>query len=280
MDFTIWGARGSIPVSGEVYLRYGGDTTCASIETKAGEIIILDAGTGIRRLGNRLLKEGRKDIHLLLTHAHWDHIMGFPFFKPLYRSGTTIRVHGCTFAQQSIRRFLKEIMQPPFFPVDLANVSANVVFDDECPLEIAMGGVSGRSILLNHPNQGFGFRLSEGDRSIAFFPDNELTHPHPGGKAMDEYARFLEGVDFLVHDAEYLPEEYERYSRGWGHSVHLDTVRFALKASAGHLLLWHINQERTDEQVDKMLADARKVVEEAGSPMTCDIARTGYKITI
>ena len=280
MKLTIWGPRGSIPVSGKQYIRYGGDTTCVEIETEAGETVILDAGTGLRALGNKLLDGGRKTFHFLLTHAHWDHILGFPFFKPLYQAGTTIYIHGCTNAQESVRSIFKATMQPPFFPVNLEDVSAELIFDGECPPEIEFCGLHCKSTLLNHPNYGYGFKLTEKDRSIAFFPDNELSFSHPKGRSFDNYTRFVEGVDLLIHDAEYLPEEYEAFSRGWGHSVYLDTVRLAIEAGAKKLLLWHLNQDRADDQVDEMLELAEEAAGKTRGSVVCEMARTGLQIEI
>ena len=280
MKITVWGARGSIPVSGPDYIRYGGDTTCACLETDAGDIVILDAGSGLRALGNTLLDKGHTTFHFVLTHAHWDHVLGFPFFKPLYHRDTTIYVHGCTFAQDSIRTFLRTVMQPPFFPVNLDDVHAQLSFDDECGPEFAVAGLNCRSIPLSHPNYGYGFRLSEGDRSLGFLPDNELSYVHPGGKTFEEYVEFLSGADVLVHDAEYLPEEYERFSRGWGHSMYLDTVRLAVEARVDRLVMWHLNQDRADDKVDEMAESARRAADDAGSGVTCIMARTGLELKI
>lgn len=280
MKLTVWGARGSIAVSGRQYLAYGGDTTCIEIETADGEIIILDAGTGLRALGNKLMQEQRKDFHFLLSHAHWDHILGFPFFRPLYQKGTTFSFHGCTFTQQTVAGFLRETMHAPFFPVDLRMVAANLHFDHECGEEFEIGGLQCTSIPLNHPNGGFGFRLTEGGRSVVLFPDNELTFPHPRGKRFDDYSAFAAGADLLVHDAEYLPEEYEKLTRGWGHSIFRDTVRLGLEAEVGRLVLWHLNQDRTDDKVDEMAQAAQGMVKDAGADMPCEFARTGLEITI
>lgn len=280
MKLTVWGARGSIAVSGIEFDRYGGDTTCVCLETNAGDTVILDAGTGLRPLGNKLLKEGRDTFHFVLSHAHWDHLLGFPFFKPLYRDGVTIRIHGCTYAQQSIRNFLGTVMQPPFFPVTLDDVHADLLFDDECRPEFSVGNMCCESIPLSHPNNGYGFRLTEGDKSVAFFPDNEFTYAHPGGKTFDDYVAFLGGVDLLIHDAEYLPEEYERYSRGWGHSVYSDAVRLAVAADVKHLLLWHLNQDRADDDVDALAALARQAAADAGRDGLCTMARTGLSFEL
>ncbi len=280
MKLTVWGARGSIPVSGAEYERYGGDTTCVCLDTNAGETIILDAGTGLRPLGNLLLEENRKTFHFVLSHAHWDHLLGFPFFKPLYRDGVTIHIHGCTYAQQSIRTFLSEVMQPPFFPVTLDDVHAKLVFDNECRPEFSVGSLCCESIPLSHPNNGYGFRLTEGERSLAFFPDNEFTYPHPDGRSFEDYVSFVRGVDLLLHDAEYLPEEYDKFSRGWGHSVYGDTVRLAVEADVGQLLLWHLNQDRGDDDVDALARLADEAAAEAGRHDLCTMARTGLVLDI
>jgi phosphoribosyl 1,2-cyclic phosphodiesterase len=280
MKLTVWGARGSIPVSGPEYDRYGGDTTCVCLETDAGETIILDAGTGLRPLGNQLLNDEKETFHFLLSHAHWDHLLGFPFFKPLYRDGVTIHIHGCTYAQQSIKTFLSEVMQPPFFPVTLDDVHSELVFDNECKPEFSVGSLCCESIPLSHPNNGYGFRLTEGEGSFAFFPDNEFTYEHPGGKAFKDYAAFVRGVDLLIHDAEYLPEEYERFSRGWGHSVYSDTVRLGVEGEVKQLLLWHLNQDRVDVGVDSLAELADSAAKQAGRDNMCTMARTGLVVEV
>jgi len=280
MRLEVWGARGSIAVSGEAYDRYGGDTTCVCLDTKAGETVILDAGTGLRALGNKVLDEDRDTFHFVLSHAHWDHLLGFPFFKPLYRKGVTIHIHGCTYAQQSIKNFLGTVMQPPFFPVTLDDVNAQLVFDDECKPHFEVGCMCCESIPLSHPNNGYGFRFAEDDKSFAFFPDNEFSHPHPGGRAFDDYRDFVRGVDVLIHDAEYLPEEYEQYSRGWGHSRYTDTVRLGVEADVKQLVLWHLNQDRVDDDVDGLAALAQQSASEAGRSDLCTMARTKLVIDV
>ena len=130
MKLTVWGARGSIPVSGEQYVRYGGDTTCVELETEDGDLVILDAGSGLRALGNQVLSEGRKEVHFLLSHAHWDHLLGFPFFKPLYDRSARIALYGCLCAQSSIKEMISDTMTPPNFPVSLKDTHAKVIFHD------------------------------------------------------------------------------------------------------------------------------------------------------
>ena len=272
-----WGARGSIPVSGREYLRYGGDTPCIEIRTGDDGIVIIDAGSGIRRLGHRLLAEKRQDYALIFTHAHWDHIMGFPFFKPIYRSGTQIAMFGCPFAQTSVREMISRIMAPPNFPVNFADIKAEIHYQEACEETFHLGGLTITPIPLSHPNQGMGYRFEEGGKSFVFLTDNELTYRHPGGLEYEDYCAFAKGADLLVHDAEYRPQDYRR-TRTWGHSVYTDTLRLALDAGVGRLGLFHHNQERTDDAVDEMVADCRRIA--AGRPLECFALRQDMEIVV
>jgi phosphoribosyl 1,2-cyclic phosphodiesterase len=272
-----WGARGSIPVSGREYLRYGGDTPCLEIRTGDDGIVIIDAGSGIRRLGNRLIAEKRHDYSLIFTHAHWDHIMGFPFFRPIYRSGTHIAMFGCPFAQASLREMISRIMAPPNFPVNFADIKAELRYQEACEETFSLGGLTITPIPLSHPNQGMGFRFEEGGKSFVFLTDNELTYRHPGGLEYEDYCAFAKGADLLVHDAEYRPQDY-RKTRRWGHSVYTDTLRLALDAGVGRLGLFHHNQERTDEAVDEMVADCRRIA--AGRPLECFAIHQDMEIVV
>ncbi len=280
MKVTVWGARGSVPTPGPEYVRYGGDTTCMSVEADDGTVVILDAGTGVRRLGVQLARTPPPRIAFLLSHAHWDHVIGFPFFKPLYRKGVELDFYGCMHAQESVRGMLEQTMQAPFFPVDLSRVGASLTFHEQCGDGCMIGGISVHRLPLSHPNGGSGFRLEYHGRSLVFFPDNEMTFDHRGGRSFAGYRDFCRDCSVLVHDAEYRPEEYAAFSRGWGHSVYTDTVRLGLEAGAERLLLWHINQDRTDTQADALLADARALVQAAGNTMQCDMAFTGMQFEV
>ncbi|HAH06463.1 MAG TPA: MBL fold metallo-hydrolase [Elusimicrobia bacterium] len=268
MLIRFWGARGSIPVCGKDTLRYGGDTTCVEIRTSDGQVVVVDAGTGIRRLGKKLIREGHKSCILLFTHAHWDHVMGFPFFLPVYHKDFRIRTMGCPFAQRTIKDVISKTMQPPSFPIKFSDISAQFQYTDICERPFRIGSMTVAPILLSHPNQGMGYRFTEKGRSFVFLTDNELGVVHPGGLAMKDYVRFCRGADLLVHDSEYLDEEYPR-RRAWGHSTLSQALHLALTSEVKSYGLYHHNQDRTDRQVDAMVSECRRRIRREGSKLRC-----------
>ena len=277
MFIRCWGARGSIPVSGEEYLRYGGDTPCLEIRTRDDRIVIIDAGSGIRRLGNRLLAEDRHDYTMIFTHAHWDHIMGFPFFKPIYLPETRISLFGCPFAQASVKGMISRIMAPPNFPVNFEDITAEIHYQETCQDTFTIGSLTITPIPLSHPNQGMGYRFEEEGKSFVFLTDNELAYRHPGGMAFEDYCAFAKGADLLVHDAEFRPEDY-RLTRTWGHSVYTDALQLALDAGTSRLGLFHHNQERTDRGVEEMVEDCRKIAD--GRSLECFAVHQDMEIVL
>jgi len=268
MKIRIWGSRGSIPVCGREYLKYGGDTTCVELRTKSGDIIIIDAGTGIRRLGNQLADEKCFDLNFIFTHAHWDHLMGFPFFKPLYYKETTIRVHRCPFHNDFVETILSKVMAPPNFPVKYSDITAQMTYLDACPTEFEIGSVRVVPIALSHPNGGSGYKFIEDDKNFVFLTDNELGYVHLGGLAFEDYLNFAGGADLLLHDAEYTPEEYRKYM-DWGHSVYTDALDLAQQAAVKKLGLCHLNQERTDKEMDRIVQDCRDRIAAKGGNLDC-----------
>jgi phosphoribosyl 1,2-cyclic phosphodiesterase len=279
MKIRIWGARGSIPVSGMEYIKYGGDTTCVEIRTKDDEIIIIDAGSGIRRLGNSLLTQQRYRYNLIFTHAHWDHLMGFPFFKPNYFSQTQIDLFGCPFAQNSIKEFLKESMSPPHFPVKFSDLKATLSYHGTCTGTFTIGSMQVVPILLSHPNQGIGYKFIEDGRSFVFLTDNELSFKHPGGLEFQDYAKFSRDVDLLIHDAEYTEKDYVK-TKGWGHSVYQDAFRLASEARVKRFGMFHHNQERDDSAVDEIVKSCQDLVQEQKSAMECFAVFQGMEIDV
>jgi phosphoribosyl 1,2-cyclic phosphodiesterase len=278
MEITIWGARGSIPVSGPEYLRYGGDTTCLELRGD-GPPLLVDAGTGIRRAGDRLDAEGVRHIHLLFTHAHWDHVLGFPFFRPLYTPGVRIELHGCLEAQSSVRGMLERAMSSPGFPVELKDLAAELVFHEPCRGEFEAGGLGVATIPLSHPNGGVGYQFRERDRRVVFLTDNELGFVHPGGQTREEYRRFAAGADLLLHDGELTAGEY-RERRGWGHSTWEDALGLALAANVGRFGIWHHNMQRDDEAIDRIVAQCHSRTGASGAGVACFAARQGERFTL
>ena len=268
MNIRFWGARGSIPVSGQEYLRYGGDTTCLEIRTKNDEIIIIDAGSGIRRLGNKLVSEERHQYTMLFTHAHWDHLMGFPFFKPIYMEGTNIAAFGCPNAQISLRNMISRVMVAPNFPVNFEDIKTTITYHESCETLFDLNSVDVTSIPLSHPNQGVGYKLSENGKNFVFLTDNELGHVHPGGLTYDRYVDFAAQTDLLIHDAEFLEEDYKK-TKTWGHSVYKHALQLAIDAGVKRFGLFHHNQDRSDAAVDEIVADCRKTIREKKVPLEC-----------
>jgi len=268
MIVRCWGARGSIPVSGSAYLRYGGDTTALEIRSRDNDIILVDAGSGIRRLGNQLMTETSSRYAMIFTHAHWDHLMGFPFFKPLYLSRTEVDLYGCSYTGDSLGQMISRVMEAPHFPVAFRDIKGRIAFHEICRHSFSIGPVTITPIPLSHPNQGLGFRFEEGGRRFVFLTDNELSHGHPGALSFEAYREFSRGADLLIHDAEFTEEEYEK-TRTWGHSTYQDALRLALAAGVRSLGLFHHNQDRTDSALDGIITNCRRIIEEKKGTLDC-----------
>jgi phosphoribosyl 1,2-cyclic phosphodiesterase len=279
MKIRCWGARGSIPVSGRNYQKYGGDTTCIEIRTKNNEIIIIDAGSGIRPLGNQLQKENQREFHIIFTHAHWDHLMGFPFFKPIYQSQTKLSIWGSNIAQHSIQGILSQTMSEPYFPVNFADIKATVDSHEFNQQGMTIDSVKIEAIPLSHPNKGFGYKFIENGKSFVFLTDNELSYQHPEGLLFDDYLNFCRGVDLLIHDAEFKPEEYQ-FTRTWGHSVYLDALDLALQAGVKQFGLFHHNQDRSDDEVDDMVRNCQEQIQDTNADLVCFAAYQKQQILL
>jgi len=292
-----WGTRGSIAVPGPETLRYGGNTTCVELRAD-GEIIVLDAGSGIRPLGVALQKEFQAQpikLSLLITHAHWDHIQGFPFFKTAYDSNNQIRIFGFDGAGATFREIMTEPMRAPFFPITMRELSAKMDINKLTEMKFSLGKVDVHAAFVNHPGVCAGYRISTSGGSVAFMPDHEpyefFLH-RAGGKqlspeqakqiAADEHARlvqFLHGSDILILDAQYSDQEYKNHV-GWGHGSISSAVSLALEADIQTLLLFHHDPSHDDEMVDTMVESARELAAKSGRSLEVAGAQQGSEIML
>jgi phosphoribosyl 1,2-cyclic phosphodiesterase len=262
----------------------------------AGGIIILDAGTGLRPLGNRLRQEFPSEpLHLtvLLTHTHWDHIQGLPFFSPVYYPENRIRILGYEGARHSLQNVLSSQMESPFFPIHLREVPATVQIEELKEMSFSVGDVQVDAWFANHPGICVGYRLTTHDGSLAFFPDNEpyLSYRRvPGPNAEEESSRltfaqaqesklveFLRGTDVLIMDTQYDCDEYKSHV-GWGHGCLDDVVELALKAGIKRLFMFHHDPDHDDAKISEMLEHARRLVAERKATLEVDAAREGDSI--
>lgn len=279
MKIKVWGCRGSIATPGADTLRYGGNTTCVEIRSNDGRIIVIDAGSGARNLGKKLADEDVKEIYLLFTHAHWDHLLGFPFFLPAYRKGCTIYLCGGPNAQDSLKRYLDHQMQAPYFPVDISLLQAHFEFGFANAHGCNIGNLNIESIPINHPNGGYGFKLKEKEISFVFLTDNELAYKHEGGLGVEDYIEFCKNADLLFHDSQYTNEEYET-TRGWGHSTYDDVLELAVKAQVKRLGLFHHDPDRTDEQLDNIVLECRTKIKAKDANLDCFAVAEGMEFDL
>lgn len=279
MFIKCWGARGSIPISGKEFEKYGGDTTCMEIRSHYDDVIIIDAGSGIRRLGNKLLKEKHRKVSVLFTHIHWDHILGLPFFKPVYSKNYAIHIYGCPFVGKSFKKLLSETMYAPYFPVKFNDLQAKMIYHEVCKKRFSIGSIDVVPIFLSHPNQGVGYKFTENDQSFVFLTDNEIAYTHPGGLVRSDYAEFVEGTDLLIHDAEYNEEEYKT-TKMWGHTIYTDALQLALDAQVKQFGLFHHNQNRTDRALDTMVKYCREIVRKKKIRLKCFAVAQDQEISL
>ncbi|MGA2991527.1 MAG: MBL fold metallo-hydrolase [Candidatus Korobacteraceae bacterium] len=254
MQIKFWGVRGSTPTPQVENLRYGGNTPCVEVRVN-GRIYVFDCGTGFRILGKELMREfagGPIQAHVFLSHFHWDHIQGIPFFAPLYDRHSSFVFHSSDRAG-GLRATLEQHMADPFFPVNMTEMAARRSFHSIAEGRTAFDDCAVDSLWLNHPQGCLGFRVEAGNSVLAYATDNE-----PGDPVFDKAVRRLaQDADVLIYDAQYLPEEFASH-RGWGHSHWREAIAVARQCQVKHLVLFHHDPDHSDECIDRLLEQAQQ----------------------
>lgn len=277
MQVRFWGTRGSIPSPGPGTVRYGGHTSCVSVEHD-GSLLVLDAGTGIHPLGHAL--EDRRDgVSILLSHTHWDHIQGLPFFAPLYQRGRDVEVYGPPPEGVSLADVLRRQMAPPVWPIPVQTLAASLEVTEITASQMSIANFKVGTLSLRHPGGALGFRIAPkaGGPAVAYCTDNELGEWTAAGR--DPLVRFLRGCDTLIHDAMYDDREIA-IRAGWGHSSVAEAVDLAVAAGVRRLVLFHHDPDRDDADVDRLLDGARARAGAAGSSLEIAAAADGLSLAL
>jgi len=278
MKIKFWGTRGSIPTPGKDTVRYGGNTPCVEVRVRDNALFILDAGTGIRGLGDALMATNEPvKAHLLIGHPHWDHIQGFPFFKPAFASGNELTILGAQSKNITLRQIIADQMNKAFFPVQFSELRSKINFQPLGEGTIDILGTSLSSIYVNHPMFALGYRLESGGQSVVHISDNEPFDRNISRSLynveksiLDKYSKstgdpnqriydFVRGADVLIHDATYTPEEYTRHV-GWGHSDYLFALKVAAEARVKKLVLFHHDPSHSDVKIDRIVETCRREI--------------------
>lgn len=268
MHVTIWGCRGSLPTPGADTVQFGGNTSCVEVSLPSGTVLVLDAGSGIRPLGVELLRRGARSIHVLLTHLHLDHLEGLRFFAPLFVPGMTLEIWGPRSPVCGLEERIARSFSPPLFPIDLRGVPAELHFHDVPHERFEIDGASLSAELVAHPGPTLGFRIESGETSLAYLPDHEPALGGPIGRTSPDWisgSSLADGVDVLLHDAQYSEDEYAD-KIGWGHSSVADAVAFARASNVRRLLLFHHDPAHSDEVLERMEGEARALAGDNGEP--------------
>lgn len=283
---TFWGTRGSIPTPGVHTARYGGNTSCVAVSGARDQLVILDAGSGIRLLGRELMRVASipMNLDILLSHTHWDHIQGLPFFQPLNTRGNSVRIYGAAQAGVPLEEILDRQMDPVVFPVPLKALAADLQVTEVTGGTFEIDGFLVEAFRLRHPGTTLGYKLVpvKGGRTMAYLTDNELG----SGGSYDvpddwrsQLVRFLRGVDTLIHDGMYSEAMIESRA-GWGHSTPEQAVALAWEAGVRRLVLFHHEPEHDDGAVDALVIGARSFAAARAPGLVVEAAMEGMSLTL
>ncbi|MEY2423186.1 MAG: hypothetical protein QOI95_3253 [Acidimicrobiaceae bacterium] len=254
MNVRIWGCRGSVATPGPDTMRYGGNTSCVEVRTTDGVSLVLDAGTGMRPLGAKLDAEGVREVHVLLSHLHLDHLQGLGFFRPLFDPEVHVHIWGPPSPVQTLEERIALYLSPPLFPVRLSDIPSRVTFHDAPEQPVSLGSAQVVAAAVTHQGPTVGYRITDGGGSLCYLPDHE---PSLGVTLADLDTDWISGfalahgVDVLLHDAQYGDGEYAQHV-GWGHSAIEHVVEFARKAEVGRLVLFHHDPYHDDNELDAL----------------------------
>lgn len=262
-------------------MRYGGNTACVEVRLDDGSLVIFDAGTGIRVLGQALLAQpGPVRAYLFLSHAHWDHIQGLPFFSPAYVPGTELTIFGPEHGQLTLKKIVTGQMRSPYFPIPMHAMAAKITFvrlADTGVVELP-GGAKVEAGLVNHPGYTLGYRLSTAGKVLVYTTDNEpfgdLAASHHLVRP-SQHIHLAHQADILIQDAQYTPAEYHPHRVGWGHSTYLDALHVAQQAHAKRLVLYHHDPGHSDTEVDRIVEQCCREIVQRGLEMECIGAAEG-----
>ena len=294
MQARFWGTRGSIAAPGPRTTHFGGNTSCVELTTPSGGVLVLDCGTGARLLGNRMVAtaSGPVSATILLSHTHWDHIQGFPFFAPLFQPDNHFKVYGPEGAHLSLRDVLAGQMEHHYFPVELDQLAARISYEDLCEGSFEIDGLRVRTQHMNHPSPTLGYRIEAEGKSICYLCDHEPYFediwrdgaPHGRSESILEegdrrHAGYMQGADVVIHEAQYTPEEYPS-KRHWGHSTYIYAIELAVLAGVRRLFLTHHDPSHDDEFIADLEKKAQKLARSLDSRLEVCCAYEGCEFTV
>lgn len=288
MIIRFWGTRGSIPVPGKSTLKYGGNTPCLEIRSSKNKLLILDGGSGIRELGKHIDRRDEEDISIFISHYHWDHIQGIPFFTPLFNPKNKVTFYGISSNGLTVEKEIKQQMRPNNFPISLEEFKSKIHFVDiNNNITYEINGLKVETFILNHPSPTLTFKITEADSSFVYMTDNELNIDNEQERQDNTFLRsmnndliaFCKNSDYLVHDAMF-DENSILDKKGWGHSSNVSLAQFSIMANIKNLILFHYNPDYNDAKIDIILNETKLFLIEQNSKINCIAAKEGLVIKI